>query len=620
MACLKNNGHLSDEFMIQRGVRQGCPVSSLIFILCVEILAAKINNNNEIKGIQLKTGKSIDHVKITQYADDGTLFLNNIAEMTEAINVIKVFSKLAGTELNLDKCEGLWIGKSKANQNNCNNLGMKWPLDPIRYLGIYIGHNKTECTYKNWHKKVELLKETIKNWKFINFTLFGKVNFLKSMAISKLIYSATCLPVPEGIEKGINNIIYEFIWGKVDKISRKSALCKIEDGGIGMIDIKSHFEAIKASWVSRILNSNIKSSWSIIPKYTISKYGPENIIIKLTFQNEKQFPYLKQCSKFYKEIIHAYNKSKSINENTFCETIKDQVIWGNRYLTHKKQTLYFKNWISDGIINIKNLRFINGKLDETFIHQKIRNKCNIFHQVALLKKTLLPYKHLLEENIPEAESTLSFYLHEGKSLDNIPSCKSKFYYENIISKVCNSQHKCMMKWNDKFGIDFDDFNVIWKSKVKYVRDKKIAETNFKTLHCILPCGKNLYKWKKKDSNMCLLCNDIEDIEHLLFHCKYARQIWCDVEKALNVNIDITDILFGKDTETTYNFIISLICHLIYREWLEYSLEDLNRTYFIGLKTFKFELLFHRDVHQSMGEKSLDVVVMLNQICEYIENH
>ena len=51
-ACIKNNGYFSEYFNIQRGVRQGCPVSSLIFILCVEVLAIKVRNSGLLRGFQ----------------------------------------------------------------------------------------------------------------------------------------------------------------------------------------------------------------------------------------------------------------------------------------------------------------------------------------------------------------------------------------------------------------------------------------------------------------------------------------------------------------------------------------------------------------------------------------
>ena len=43
-ACIKNNGHISETCNMSRGIRQGCPVSALLFI-CVEILAKKVRNS-----------------------------------------------------------------------------------------------------------------------------------------------------------------------------------------------------------------------------------------------------------------------------------------------------------------------------------------------------------------------------------------------------------------------------------------------------------------------------------------------------------------------------------------------------------------------------------------------
>ena len=52
-SCVINNGHASEFFNLQRGVRQGCPLSGVLFVLCAEILAQAIRNNNNIKGIQI---------------------------------------------------------------------------------------------------------------------------------------------------------------------------------------------------------------------------------------------------------------------------------------------------------------------------------------------------------------------------------------------------------------------------------------------------------------------------------------------------------------------------------------------------------------------------------------
>ena len=65
------NGQLSEWFSIQRGCRQGDPISPYLFILCVEILAIVIRQNKNIKGILI--GET--EYKISQNADDTEIML-----------------------------------------------------------------------------------------------------------------------------------------------------------------------------------------------------------------------------------------------------------------------------------------------------------------------------------------------------------------------------------------------------------------------------------------------------------------------------------------------------------------------------------------------------------------
>ena len=102
---------------MSRGIRQGCSVSALLFVISVEILATKITQCSSLNGFNF--GIDEKPVKIAQYADDAVLFLNNKEELCSALNVIEEFGQFAGTKLNIEKCEGLWLGKDKHLQNNC---------------------------------------------------------------------------------------------------------------------------------------------------------------------------------------------------------------------------------------------------------------------------------------------------------------------------------------------------------------------------------------------------------------------------------------------------------------------------------------------------------------------
>ena len=58
-SCVLVNGHTSNAFAVTRGVRQGCPLSPLLYIIVAETIACAINKDNNIDGFRLMNGESI---------------------------------------------------------------------------------------------------------------------------------------------------------------------------------------------------------------------------------------------------------------------------------------------------------------------------------------------------------------------------------------------------------------------------------------------------------------------------------------------------------------------------------------------------------------------------------
>ena len=63
--CVMNNGWVSEMFKNTRGIRQGCPLSALLFVLSVEIMASRLRNNKDIKGFQIKIDEKTHSIKIS---------------------------------------------------------------------------------------------------------------------------------------------------------------------------------------------------------------------------------------------------------------------------------------------------------------------------------------------------------------------------------------------------------------------------------------------------------------------------------------------------------------------------------------------------------------------------
>ena len=106
----------------------------------------------------------------------------------------------------------------------------------------------TICSAPNVYIFVYILIEThiapLKLAERRTLTLFGKVCIIKLLALSKILYTASCLTVPDKIIKKIDTRIFRVLWGKRNRIKRKSVVNKLERGGLNMVNVQAQISAI----------------------------------------------------------------------------------------------------------------------------------------------------------------------------------------------------------------------------------------------------------------------------------------------------------------------------------------------------------------------------------------
>ena len=229
--CITNNGWVSSRFKAFRGIKQGCPLSSLLFVLAVEIMAIKIRENKNIKGLEIKLESSTNTLKICQLADDTTLFLHSKQDITAALNLIERFGNFSGLKLNRTKTEGIWLGKLKHCKEKYENIN--WSDKPIKSLGIYFGHNRLECQNLNIEKQILKCEKIIANWKKRKLSILGRIVETKSLILPNLTYIASNTVIPKDSLQKLKTLIYIFIWnGKRDKIKRSTLTTEYKKGDL----------------------------------------------------------------------------------------------------------------------------------------------------------------------------------------------------------------------------------------------------------------------------------------------------------------------------------------------------------------------------------------------------
>eukprot|EP00962_Isochrysis_galbana_P033054 scaffold10995_cov112-Isochrysis_galbana.AAC.1 len=106
---IKANGARSNPFSIKCGVPQGCPLSPLAFLVIAEALTRLIQNDPHINGIEING----DHIKISQFADDTSLFAESYEEFLIALEWVEVYEKATGSKVNTHKYVGIQWGTQK---------------------------------------------------------------------------------------------------------------------------------------------------------------------------------------------------------------------------------------------------------------------------------------------------------------------------------------------------------------------------------------------------------------------------------------------------------------------------------------------------------------------------
>ena len=198
------DGWFTENIEPSRGIRQGCPLSALLFILGIEVLSNKWRQEQTIKGIFI--GKDDTEIKATQLADDMTLFVQDVKSGENAIDVVEEFEKISGVHLNRNKLKQCGWGKI-CPRDTIKNIS--WCDTFVKSLGIYFCKNKELSLDMNWSQERFIkIQQILNSWKQRNLYLKGKIVILKTLVISRLVYTAQVLSCPKGWIKIYEKLFY----------------------------------------------------------------------------------------------------------------------------------------------------------------------------------------------------------------------------------------------------------------------------------------------------------------------------------------------------------------------------------------------------------------------------
>ncbi|XP_016173257.1 uncharacterized protein LOC107615734 [Arachis ipaensis] len=207
------NGSPSKPFKMERGLRQGDPLSLFLFVLVVDVLHRMIGEavrNGHIS--PLLVGRDSVALSHLQFADDTILFCPPEEETIKNYKrLLRCFELMSGLSINFDKsslipinCEEQWV------ERMCNLLDCKGDALLVKYLGISLGANL--MLVKTWKPIIEKVEEKLSLWKAKVLNKAGKLVLIKSVLNSLPVYYLSLFKMPKAIAEKLISLQRRFMW------------------------------------------------------------------------------------------------------------------------------------------------------------------------------------------------------------------------------------------------------------------------------------------------------------------------------------------------------------------------------------------------------------------------
>jgi hypothetical protein len=225
-SAILSNGTLSEFFDVHRGVRQGCPLSPLLFVLVLECFGQLIRTCKEIQGLTLPGGRES---KISQYADDNTCSVTNDYGLLKVLDVFEQYGRASGAKLNRTKLKGLWLGRWRQLSDSHGLL--MWSNSTIKIVGFHFVDAESAFA-KTWEAGLEKFCKVLSEWKSRFLTLRGKCTVVKSLAAASVWHLVRIYPPTQEILDVLRKAIWKFVWSnKPELVRREVCVSDLTSGG-----------------------------------------------------------------------------------------------------------------------------------------------------------------------------------------------------------------------------------------------------------------------------------------------------------------------------------------------------------------------------------------------------
>ncbi|GJW44944.1 RNA-directed DNA polymerase, eukaryota [Tanacetum coccineum] len=279
------NGSPTSEFLFQRGLKQGDPLSPFLFILIMESLHIsfeRVVDAGLFSGIDRGTSWQLSHLF---YADDA-IFMGQWRDtnIDILVKVLDCFYKASGLRINMNKSKLMGISlASNVVDQAATNIGYTKLTTPFSYLDSKVGDMMSRT--RAWGDILNKIATRLSKWKMKALSIGGQLTLVKSVLGSMPIYHMSLFKVLIKVLQKMESFRCHFFNG-VDPNGKRpiwvkwnNVLASKQKGGLGVSRLYALNRALLFMWVWRFYTQKA-SLWTKVIIGIHGKEGKLNSIVR----------------------------------------------------------------------------------------------------------------------------------------------------------------------------------------------------------------------------------------------------------------------------------------------------------------------------------------------------
>ena len=269
------NGFLTSPVPQKRGLRQGDPLSPVLFNLAFEPFLQRILTDDRFSGFQplpRHDNLALDApapLKILAYADDALVFLKDLSDFQVLQEHLATYSKASNAKINIGKTVAFSLSGNPSEpwQFLLQDNGISaWHDRNATQALVYLGFPLTSHIRQR-DAFCEQLLEKVKTMCHIHsqrsLSILGRATVTNSLILATVWHVLRLLPVPKSFFSRLCRITGQFLKRSMFPAVKYALLCAPKNkGGVGILNPGAQQQAMQLRWIGPLLHAPAVQSFA----------------------------------------------------------------------------------------------------------------------------------------------------------------------------------------------------------------------------------------------------------------------------------------------------------------------------------------------------------------------